>query len=192
VAGGSCHEMGPAVDFAVHAHITAPPPPRTPQSSPARNALSCHPPECRLRHSPLAAPTPRRDRRQMPPTGSPRRSLTAETGVRSPVAVHTEPSCLRGLVVDVGAVGTELEHEQPQRPLLERVRAAMWFALVAGLAQGRLRFLRCLARWPQRVLRSTWRRTSRPMTPPCRGYATHGSASRRSHRPRSGLCSLRL
>jgi hypothetical protein len=47
-AGGSCQEMGPAVDFAVHAspplHHSA----RTPQSSPARNALSCHPPEKRL------------------------------------------------------------------------------------------------------------------------------------------------
>ena len=40
-AGGSCQEMGPAVDFAVHASAPRHPSTGAPQSSSARNALSC-------------------------------------------------------------------------------------------------------------------------------------------------------
>jgi hypothetical protein len=46
-AGGSCQEMEPAGDFAARARHR-PDALRNEQSSPARSALSCHPPEMRL------------------------------------------------------------------------------------------------------------------------------------------------
>jgi len=46
-AGGSCQEMEPAGDFAARARHR-PDALRNEQSSPARSALSCHPPEIRL------------------------------------------------------------------------------------------------------------------------------------------------
>jgi hypothetical protein len=48
VAGGSCQEMGPAVDFSPRVGRFGAGVPG-PKSSPARSALSCHPPEERLR-----------------------------------------------------------------------------------------------------------------------------------------------
>jgi hypothetical protein len=70
-AGGSCQEMEPAGDFAARARHR-PDALRNEQSSPARNALSCHPPENRLR--------PRTGRRRRPgprPSAQPPRAAAA-------------------------------------------------------------------------------------------------------------------
>jgi hypothetical protein len=63
-AGGSCQEMEPAGDFAARARHR-PDASRNEQSSPARNALSCHPPEIRL-HPCTARAAIRTERRRVP------------------------------------------------------------------------------------------------------------------------------